>query len=74
MLNLSPYYANLLENSPFSSVVEMCNALGLNLDEVYEDESDFSQCQDEGVMGGIDGWHWNSLEACWEVDDTDDEE
>lgn len=34
--NLYPRYERLLRNGEYDSVEEMCNALGLNYDDVYD--------------------------------------
>ena len=34
--NLYPMYERLLQNGEYDSVEEMCNALGLNYDDVYD--------------------------------------
>ena len=37
-MGLLPYYERLMESGEYSSVNEMCNQLGLNYDDVYEDD------------------------------------
>ena len=36
---LYPYYAKLINNGVYDSVEEMCNALALNYDDVYDYDS-----------------------------------